>query len=44
MQTNSLEQLSPADADAILERLPERIRVALTDRAMENRPLARIRT
>jgi hypothetical protein len=33
MQT--LEQLSPTDAQDILDRLPERIRTALTDRATE---------
>jgi hypothetical protein len=33
MQT--LEQLSPTDAQAILDRFPERIRTALTDRATE---------
>jgi hypothetical protein len=36
MQAKVLEQLSSADAEAILERLPERIRVTLADRAMEN--------
>jgi hypothetical protein len=29
MQAGPLEQLSPADAQVILERLPERIRAAL---------------
>jgi hypothetical protein len=29
------EQLSPSDAQAILDRLPERIRTALLDRATE---------
>ena len=29
------EQLSPADAEVILERLPERIRTALIERAGE---------
>jgi hypothetical protein len=36
MQTKALEQLSSADAEAILERLPERIRAALAERATEN--------
>jgi hypothetical protein len=31
MQTTTLEQLSPTDAQSILERLPERIRTALVD-------------
>jgi len=35
MQTKLQEQLSPADAEFILERLPERIRVALVTRANE---------
>jgi hypothetical protein len=35
MQTKLQEQLSLADAEAILERLPERIRVALIGRAAE---------
>lgn len=35
MQTTSLEKLSPADAQAILERLPERIRAAMIARAAE---------
>jgi hypothetical protein len=35
MQAKSKEQLSPLDAEAILERLPERIRVALIARATE---------
>lgn len=35
MQTTSLEQLSAADAQAILDRLPERIRLALVTRAAE---------
>ena len=35
MQTTSLEQLSAADAQAILDRLPERIRLALVARATE---------
>jgi hypothetical protein len=35
MQTKILEQLSPTDAQGILDRLPERIRTALTDRATE---------
>jgi hypothetical protein len=35
MQTTSLEKLSPTDAQAILERLPERIRSAMIDRANE---------
>jgi hypothetical protein len=35
MQATSLEKLSYADAQAILERLPERIRVAMIARATE---------
>lgn len=35
MQINSLEKLSAADAQAILARLPERIRLALVARAAE---------
>ncbi|MDZ4876788.1 MAG: hypothetical protein CLLPBCKN_006223 [Chroococcidiopsis cubana SAG 39.79] len=35
MQAKLQEQLSPADAEAILGRLPERIRVALIARAAE---------
>jgi hypothetical protein len=35
MQTLLLEQLSPSDAAVILERLPERIRLALIDKAVE---------
>jgi flagellar motor switch protein FliG len=35
MQTLLLEQLSPSDAAVILECLPERIRLALIDRAVE---------
>jgi hypothetical protein len=35
MQTELLEQLSTADAEIILERLPERIRSAMLDRATE---------
>ena len=35
MQAKLLEQLSAADAAIILERLPERIRVAMLDRAAE---------
>ncbi len=35
MQTMSLEKLSPADAQAILERLPERIRTTMIARAAE---------
>jgi hypothetical protein len=35
MQTKLLEQLSAADAAIILERLPERIRTAMIDRATE---------
>jgi hypothetical protein len=35
MQTTLHEQLSFADAEAILERLPERIRAALIERAAE---------
>jgi hypothetical protein len=33
MQTKLQEQLSPADAEVILGRLPERIRKALIERA-----------
>jgi hypothetical protein len=33
MQITTLEQLSTPDAQAILDRLPERIRTALIDRA-----------
>jgi len=35
MQVELLEQLSPTDAKIILERLPEKIRVALIARAAE---------
>ncbi len=35
MQAKLLEQLSSADAEVILERLPERIRTALIARATE---------
>jgi len=35
MQTNLQEQLTSADAEVILGRLPERIRVALLARATE---------
>ncbi|MFM2432995.1 MAG: hypothetical protein RLZZ511_4209 [Cyanobacteriota bacterium] len=35
MQTTALERLSPVDAQAILDRLPERIRQAMIDRAAE---------
>lgn len=35
MQTKLQEQLSPVDAEAILERLPERIQAALIARAAE---------
>jgi hypothetical protein len=35
MQANLQEQLSPADAEVILGRLPERIRTALIARAAE---------
>ncbi len=35
MQAKLQEQLSPADAEVILERLPERIRAALITRATE---------
>ena len=35
MQAKLLEQLSSADAEVILERLPERIRSALIARATE---------
>jgi hypothetical protein len=36
MQTKLLEQLSAADAEIILERLPERIRLAMMARAADN--------
>jgi hypothetical protein len=35
MHTKLLEQLSATDAQVILERLPERIRAAMLDRAIE---------
>lgn len=35
MQAKLQEQLSPADAEVILGRLPERIRMALIERAAE---------
>jgi hypothetical protein len=35
MQSTSLEQLTPTAAQAILENLPERIRLAFIDRASE---------
>jgi hypothetical protein len=35
MQTATVEQLSPADAQSILDKLPARIRTALIDRATE---------
>jgi hypothetical protein len=35
MQSKLQEQLSTADAEIILERLPERIRAALLERAAE---------
>jgi hypothetical protein len=35
MQALLLERLSPSDAVVILEHLPERIRLALIDRAVE---------
>jgi hypothetical protein len=35
MQALLLEKLSPSDAAVILERLPERIRLALIDKAVE---------
>jgi hypothetical protein len=35
MQAKLQEQLSPADAEGILGRLPERIRTALIERATE---------
>ncbi len=35
MPTKLQEQLSPADAEIILEQLPERIQVALIERAAE---------
>ena len=35
MRSTTLEQLSAADAEAILEHLPERIRAALIARAAE---------
>lgn len=35
MQSTTLEKLSPSDAQAILEHLPERIRKALVARAAD---------
>ena len=35
MQTTTLEKLSSIDAQAILDRLPDRIKSALIDRANE---------
>jgi hypothetical protein len=35
MQSKTLEQLTPAAAQTILENLPERIRTAFIDRAAE---------
>ncbi|MEC4983617.1 MAG: hypothetical protein SAJ37_12015 [Oscillatoria sp. PMC 1068.18] len=35
MQAKLIEQLSPSEAEVILERLPERIRDALNARAIE---------
>ena len=35
MQSTTLEQLTPTEAQAILENLPERIRLAFIDRASE---------
>ncbi|MCY7366903.1 MAG: hypothetical protein LH474_01985 [Chamaesiphon sp.] len=35
MQSKTLEQLTPAAAQTILENLPERIRAAFIDRATE---------
>jgi hypothetical protein len=35
MQTATVEQLSPADAQSILDKLPTRIRTALIDRATD---------
>jgi hypothetical protein len=35
MQVTTLEQLSASDAQVILDRLPERIRMALLERATE---------
>ena len=35
MQSTTLEQLTPTAAQAILENLPERIRLAFIDRASE---------
>jgi flagellar motor switch protein FliG len=35
MQSTTFEQLSPAAAQTILEQLPERIRLALINRAAE---------
>ena len=35
METKLLEQLSATDAQVILERLPQRIRAAIIDRAAE---------
>ena len=40
MQSTTLEQLTPSAAQAILENLPERIRLAFIDRASEiNHPV-----
>jgi adenylate kinase family enzyme len=39
----TLEQLSASDAQVILDRLPERIRMALLERAMEiDHPIERV--
>jgi hypothetical protein len=35
MQSKTLEQLTPSAAQAILENLPERIRIAFIDRSTE---------
>jgi hypothetical protein len=35
MQSKTLEQLTPTAAQAILENLPERIRIAFIDRSIE---------
>lgn len=43
MQSTSLEKLSAADAKAILEYLPERIRAALIARAAEEAAKGHIR-
>ncbi len=43
MQNTSIEKLSPADAQVILDRLPEMIQLALISRAMQiNYPIETI--